>query len=418
MRPRKSPGWQPGSTKEHTASLADQHARRGVPFRFQNHPKTQTARARRAFKHGAHGARLKAALGEREYLFTLTVRDLDPNISDHPDGLHDPAVVNALFEAAAEKFCGPFYMTLEVGRGDISGRGRLHPHVIAHRDDGPPHIRRESQRCKWVYDALNLYRYLNKHEPPTREAQISYTAALVRNPTGRAPKVRRPFLFPNRVAYAAELTARAEPLPPVLECGQCRGRCLCRRGPQCTNDLTPEPTLPPAAAGDMNAGPDSRAAAGEHVALATDRANTTPSPVAVPSQESAQRSNEGLETRLGNCGVSKVQPARAAPRQRPQLATADAQAPNASNLPQRPAQRVYEAFATRPRLDRAGRSDVGATRGDPGTPHRTARIFGETIDRTARRDLFNRAPRGDQSSQATAAPHPRTRGGPTPGPAP
>ncbi len=195
------------------------------PSRFRRSPRAEKRRARRAFKQDGPGARLLTALGaDYAYLFTLRVRELDPDVSDDPSGRFDPAVVAALYAAAARLFRSPFFMVLEPGEG-----GRLHAHVIAHRHDGPEHIPRESQRCKWLFDVPGMYGYLHKHDPLTFADLNDYTFARVLAPNGRTPRTRRHFLGPERLAWtqtnALSLTLYG-PLPPVLSCGRCRGRHL------------------------------------------------------------------------------------------------------------------------------------------------------------------------------------------------
>ncbi len=153
-----------------------------------------------------------SALGSCAYLFTLTPTDLD--LSDrleHPSNLYD-AALDELFDALERTFSGPCYAVAENGKGSAPGRrGRLHVHVIAHRADGPQHVRRDTERCKPVTDAPGLYRYLAKApEPYSLEAHLDLSAARV---TGRPPRTRRHFLGPSRLAWA-ELNALTQTLPP------------------------------------------------------------------------------------------------------------------------------------------------------------------------------------------------------------
>lgn len=373
MTPKENPGCHTGETNGRTASLANLRATYGAPYQFQDHPKTQTARARRALKPGGPGARLIAALGEHAYLFTPTVRDLDPSLSDHPDGLDDDAVVDALFRAAAENFRGPFFMVLEEGEGDASGRGHLHPHVIAPRDDGPQHIPRESQRCKWVYDPLGLYRYLNKHRPYSLEAHLSYDAALILSSTGRTPKVRRHFLGPDRLAYAAELTARAAPLPPVLECGKCRGRCLCRRPAQCTNGLTLESS-------------PSQAAVEQHTAPAPTRADPYRAPVPEPLERPVGCTDEGTPHALS----------LASSRRRPHKTGTET-----GGTPRARGGTLRAGRTTRTRGARAFAPALFPRAGTPGTVHPGMNLttdFWEMVTRS--RNARHRAPPGADPTQA------------------
>ncbi len=176
--------------------------------RFQRSARKQTGRARRAFRENGPGHKLMDSLGSSAYLFRLETSDLDPSISSDPSGLYSAAVVSRLANAAAKLFQGPFLLTLEVGRGDFRapGRGRLHAHLIGHRDDGPgpQHIRRDTERCKAVYDVLGAYRYLAKcPEPYSLEAELDATVALVLSPSGRLPNTRRHFLSLERLAWAA-----------------------------------------------------------------------------------------------------------------------------------------------------------------------------------------------------------------------
>lgn len=307
------------------------------------------------------------ALGEHAALFTLTIADLIPNVSDHPDGLDDPATVEALFAAASKLFQGPFFMVFEEGRGDYRtpGRGRLHVHTIAHHDDGPTHFPRTGESCKPVYDAVKLYTYLHKNRPYTLEGLSSYTASRVLY--GKPPRTRRHFLGPSRLAWVAA---------------------------HCTNGLTATSE-------------SSLAAAGDHTALAIDRVNVSPSTVAAIPQTAPQPSHDGLRARPGHLEGT----ARAAPRPRLQPATVNTEAPNIPDPAQRPARRVYEAPRRPPRhhLDGSRSSVPASTRGETSrTAHRRTCHPTETHDRTALRALSARP--------STAPPHPAvTRGGDHPG---
>lgn len=163
-----------------------------------------------------------AELGQYAYLFSLTVRDLDASISDAPSGLYDAATIAAAAAAAGRLFQGPCFVVFERGTGDVyaPGAGRLHLHVLAHRDDGPQDIARDTERCKWVHDAAGLYRYLHKSDPYSFEALIDYTSARVLSPTGKPPRTRRHFSGAKRSAWlASHCTNDLTPnLPPVLPC--------------------------------------------------------------------------------------------------------------------------------------------------------------------------------------------------------
>lgn len=184
-----------------------------VPSRFRQRPKTQTGRARRAFRRGAPGDRLMSSLGRHAYLFTLTPADVGlPEHLEQPSNLYQHAALETIFGALERTFSGPFYAVLEVGEGTASERGRLHIHAVAHRDDGPPDLRRDSERHKPVTDARGLYRYLAKApERYSLEAHLDLSSARTLSSTGRPPRTRRHYLGPSRLVWA---------------------------GAQCTNDLT------------------------------------------------------------------------------------------------------------------------------------------------------------------------------------
>jgi hypothetical protein len=173
--------------------------------RFRRSARKQTGRARRAFaENTAPGHKLMDALGSAAYLFTLTTADLEPSLSDDPSGLYGDTV-SALLAAVARAFHGPAYAVAEVGKGSAPGRrGRLHVHCIAHRDDGPAHVRRNTARCQPVYDVFGLYKYLAKApEPYSLAAELDATAARVMRPSGRLPNTRRHFLSADRLEWAA-----------------------------------------------------------------------------------------------------------------------------------------------------------------------------------------------------------------------
>jgi hypothetical protein len=217
-----------------TPSVPPARSQPDRPHRFRRSPRQQARRARQAFAPDGPGTRLMTELGEHAYISRLKVSDLDPSMNDHPSGRHDHATVAALSAAAARLFNGPFWLVLEAGHGDVYAPdgGCLHAHVVHHRNDGPLQLPRDTERCKWVYDAPGAWRYLHKSDPATLEALIDYTAACVLSPTGKPPRTRRMFRSSARSAWleSAELHERmsADPLPPVLPCGRCRSRCLCR----------------------------------------------------------------------------------------------------------------------------------------------------------------------------------------------
>lgn len=175
-----------------------------VPSRFRRRPKTQTGRARRAFRRGAPGDRLMSSLDRHAYLFTLTPADVGlPEHLEQPSNLYQHAALETIFGALERTFSGPFYAVLEVGEGTASERGRLHIHAVAHRDDGPPDLRRDSERHKPVTDARGLYRYLAKApERYSLEAHLDLSSARTLSSTGRPPRTRRHYLGPSRLAWA------------------------------------------------------------------------------------------------------------------------------------------------------------------------------------------------------------------------
>jgi hypothetical protein len=141
------------------------------------------------------------ALGSAAHLFTLTPADIGlPASYSDPSVLYDGVRLGHVFKALEKAFSGPFFAVAEVGDGSNHERGRLHTHVIGHRNDGPPHIPRNSQRCKPVYDAPGSYRYLGKApEKWSLEAQLDFNAAKV--VSGKPPHTRRHFLGPRRLAW-------------------------------------------------------------------------------------------------------------------------------------------------------------------------------------------------------------------------
>jgi hypothetical protein len=79
----------------------------------------------------------------------------------------------------------------------------LHVHCVAHRLDGPAHVRRDTARCQPVYDVFGLYKYLAKApEPYSLAAELDATAARVMRPSGRLPNTRRHFLSADRLEWA------------------------------------------------------------------------------------------------------------------------------------------------------------------------------------------------------------------------
>ncbi len=174
-----------------------------------------TGRARRAFRENGPGHKLMDALGPAAYFFTLTPTDLDPSLSDDPSGLYGDTVSD-LLAAVARAFRGPVYAVAEVGKGSPGRRGRLHVHCVAHRDDGPATIKRDTACCQEVYDVLGIYRYLSKPpEPYSLEAELDAAAARVMSPSGRLPNSRRHFLGPERLEWSRRLMALEPNSPPA-----------------------------------------------------------------------------------------------------------------------------------------------------------------------------------------------------------
>lgn len=170
--------------------------------RFTRSARKATGRARRAFRENGPGDTLMTALGSAATFFTLTVSELDPSLSDDPSGLYDRATMRRLFDSTARAFRGPVYAVAEVGKGSHGRRGRLHLHVVGHRDDGPAHIPRDSRRCQPVYDPFGMYRYLSKPpEPYSLEAALDAAAARVLSPSGRLPNTRQHRISPERLAF-------------------------------------------------------------------------------------------------------------------------------------------------------------------------------------------------------------------------
>lgn len=188
-----------------------------TPHRFRRSRRKQTGRARRAFTPGAAGDRLMSALGDSAYLFRVSPADLGLSLErEHPSALYGPEAMKEIYRAVGECFSGPLYCVAEVGEGDLQtpGRGRLHLHVIAHRESGPQHIRRDTERCKPVTDPMGLYRYLAKPpEPYSLEAELDLAAARALSETGKAPRTRRHFLGPDRMAWPS-LHCSIEPNAP------------------------------------------------------------------------------------------------------------------------------------------------------------------------------------------------------------
>ncbi len=159
------------------------------------------------------------ALGSAAYLFTLRPADLDASIPDDPGGLYDAVVMTKLFTAVKNAFDGPVYGVVEVGKGSAPGRrGRLHVHIVAHRDDGPQNIKRNTGRCTAVYDVLGLYRYLAK--PPesySLDAALDAAAARVLSPSGRLPNTRRHMVTSERLAWVVSRTQCPKNQSPPTE---------------------------------------------------------------------------------------------------------------------------------------------------------------------------------------------------------
>jgi hypothetical protein len=230
MPKEKIPGCHTGVKTRNGCPSVHHHAPTHTPSRFRRTPKTQTGRARRAFAPNGPGSRLMSALGSAVHLFTLTPADLGlPASYSDPSVLYDPVLLGYVFKALERAFSGPLFGACEVGTGTGPERGKLHVHAIAHRNDGPAHIKRDTVRCKPVYDAPGAYRYLHKPaEPYSLEAHLDHAAAKVVNPSGKAPRTRRHFLGPQRLGWRGLNATNDLTLPPA---------------PQPTRDDTP-PKLP------------------------------------------------------------------------------------------------------------------------------------------------------------------------------
>jgi hypothetical protein len=192
--------------------------------RFTRSPQKMTGRARRAFVENGPGHKLMDALGSAAYFFTLTPKDLGLSVSDDASGLYNDTV-STLLDAVARAFNGPVFAVVEVGKGSAPGvRGRLHVQLIAHRDDGPAHVPRDTKRCKPVYDIFGLYRYLHKPpEPGSLAAELDAAAARVLSSSGRLPNTRKHLLSAERLEWSRSLIdlepniATAPPETPKTE---------------------------------------------------------------------------------------------------------------------------------------------------------------------------------------------------------
>lgn len=176
-----------------------------TPHRFRRRPKTARYRARVAMRPGGPGAELMNHLGASAALFTLRPGDLGLSSDlEQPSTLYHHADMQTIREAVASTFAGPVYYAVEVGEGEATERrGRLHVHIVAHRDDGPPHIRRNSERHKPVSDLRGLLEYLGK--PPERyspEAETDHKAAVILSDHRRAPQTRGFLRSASRTAWA------------------------------------------------------------------------------------------------------------------------------------------------------------------------------------------------------------------------
>ncbi len=175
-----------------------------TPAPFVRSPNRQRYRAERVFKPGSSGYIMERGLGPDAYLFGPRFREIGlPDSFENPKNLIDAAAMDTIFTALAEYFRGLVYAVLEVGKD-----GRLHPHVLAHRLDGPgpDRLRRGTERCKPVEaekgGAKAWYAYVGKEQPWTLEAELDYKAARVLSPTGKLPKRRRHFVGRQRLQMA------------------------------------------------------------------------------------------------------------------------------------------------------------------------------------------------------------------------
>ncbi len=180
-----------------------------TPSRFRRRKTSHLRwRARRALS-GPVG-RLEEAAGENLYVVRLTPADvgLPPELA-HPTGGYTPEVIAFWIKALGREFRGAFYAAFEVGQGDYkaSGRGSLHPHVVAHRDDIPKHIRRDTRRCEPAYDLEGLLVYLHKPaESWNLEAETDYRAA---RRAGKLPRTRVSRCSAKRLEITRELERKA-----------------------------------------------------------------------------------------------------------------------------------------------------------------------------------------------------------------
>lgn len=142
----------------------------------------------------------------------LNAQDLDlPPELEHPHCIDEPMVLRLWLDRIKRKYQGSLYYVFEVGRGDYrdAGRGRLHAHIVAHRDDHPEHIPRDTERCKAVYNLFGLLVYHQKERPWSIEAESSYRAALALN--GRPLKVRNYLRSAKRVEHTRRLVGLEDP---------------------------------------------------------------------------------------------------------------------------------------------------------------------------------------------------------------
>ena len=151
-------------------------------------------KARKAFDNGeGWAARLFLSL-ENPYFYTLHTHHLGlPPELGEVDCLYDHKSVKRWLTALKTQIKPPFRWKLEFAE-------RVHVHVIAERDAGPPQIRRDGQVIKPAKDYDGLIEYLSKPSAPwTPKPVAAWMRAKRRG--GRLPRTSGTVGLPNKKTF-------------------------------------------------------------------------------------------------------------------------------------------------------------------------------------------------------------------------
>lgn len=167
-----------------------------APDHFSTSTRKRRDKARRALQPGSWGARLLGSI-EASSGFSLHAEHLGlPAEAADPERLYLAVNVSLWLQAIRRHFKGPLYWRLELGEG------RIHVHIVAAYDDGPPGLPRGGELVKPLHDPEGWIAYISKPNAAYTGANLGrYLKARRR---GRLPRLSGIVGIPSRRVWGCE----------------------------------------------------------------------------------------------------------------------------------------------------------------------------------------------------------------------